>query len=93
MTEHQELPLYQCHKKVRALQIREIHRAPNGEPGAYIYPAEPGYAPFHVTEEWLKRHLPSAGGYFVLYEDGYKSYSPRLPFEQGYTLLDEPAQD
>jgi hypothetical protein len=31
---------------------------------------------------------PSVGGYYVVYDDGYKSYSPSEAFEGGYTKID-----
>ena len=38
-------------------------------------------------EEWLDKHNPEVGGYYVVYEDGYKSFSPAKAFEEGYTLI------
>lgn len=40
-----------------------------------------------VPEDWLAKHRPEVGGYFVTYDDGYESYSPATPFEEGYTLI------
>ena len=31
---------------------------------------------------WYERHTPQIGGYYVLYKDGYASYSPAEPFEE-----------
>lgn len=50
-----------------------------------IVPVEQGYAPFFVDEEYVRKHNPVAGGYYVVYEDGYKSWSPADAFEKGYT--------
>lgn len=94
-----QLPRYQCHKKVWALKIAEINRHPSPSPdpnvetdiydgGATIIPADAGYAPFFVEAEYLRKHRPVAGGYYVVYEDGYKSYSPASAFESGYTLIE-----
>ena len=52
---------------------------------AMITPEEEGYAPFKVDFEYMRKHKPQVGGYFVQYEDGYKSFSPAEPFESGYT--------
>ncbi len=41
----------------------------------------------NVSQEWLDKHKPEIGGYFVVYEDGYQSYSPAKAFEEGYTRL------
>jgi hypothetical protein len=37
-----------------------------------------------VSIDWLNKHKPEVGGYFVRYEDGYESYSPAEAFEKGY---------
>ncbi len=40
-----------------------------------------------VSGAWFEKHKPLAGGYFVLYEDLYESYSPAAEFESGYTRI------
>ena len=90
-----EMPRYQCHKKVCALKIKAIDldiekaRAEDRETdgSATITPEEEGYAPFKVDALYLRKHQPQAGGYYVVYDDGYKSYSPAEAFETGYTLI------
>lgn len=91
-----EMPRYQCQKKVWALKIKELkaHQNPDSSGrsaaasyGATITPAEDGYAPFDVPAEYVMRHKPEAGGYYVVYDDGYKSYSPAKAFEEGYSKL------
>lgn len=91
-----ELPLYQCHKKVRAAKIIITTGMNNG--GACIVvdvpdPACPvqGNINLDVDAAWLARNPALAvGGYFVEYEDGYTAYSPAAPFEGGYTLIPGP---
>lgn len=88
-----QLPMYQCHKQVWALKIKAIvsdislakeeGRETTG--GATITPEEEGYAPFEVKADYVRKHCPQAGGYYVVYEDGYASYSPAKAFERGYT--------
>lgn len=78
------MPRYQSHKKVWALKIKEIAMQAGG---AKITPEENGYAPFDVPAEYVIKHDPKAGGYFVVYDDGYKSWSPAESFEAGYTLI------
>lgn len=91
-----EMPKYKCHKEVYALKIADIiydyilanseNRETDGS--ATITPAvEGGHSPFKVDQEYLSKHNPQVGGYFVQYEDGYKSYSPAKAFEDGYTLI------
>ena len=37
--------------------------------------------------EMMNRAILAVGGYYVVYEDGYKSFSPAGAFESGYTPL------
>ena len=55
--------------------------------GYIITPADEGFAPFEISMEYMGRHKPGVGGYFVVYQDGYKSYSPAKAFEEGYMRL------
>ena len=96
MTVSREMPRYQCHKKVWALKIKELttHQNPDtsgnsasASYGATITPAEDGYAPFEVPAEYVTKHRPEVGGYYVVYDDGYKSYSPAKAFEEGYSRI------
>lgn len=41
-----------------------------------------------VSKEWLDKHNPQPGGYYVVYQDGYASYSPAKAFEEGYTRIE-----
>ncbi|HEY1129166.1 MAG TPA: hypothetical protein VGF12_07165 [Roseateles sp.] len=82
-----ELPRYRCHKIVSAAKITELRgnglqNAPDvvlGEIGAIAW----------LDEAWHAKHRPEVGGYYVVYSDGYLSYSPAKAFEEGYTR--EPA--
>ena len=87
-----EMPQYKCHKEVWALKIAEIHIDGEGENretdgSAMITPAEVGYAPFRVDHNFMRKHNPKVGGYYVVYSDGYKSFSPAAAFEEGYTKI------
>lgn len=79
-----EMPRYQCHKQVWALKIREVR---SQAPGAIIVPDDAGYSEFDVDEDYMQKHKPAAGGYYVVYKDGYQSFSPAEAFEDGYTRL------
>lgn len=84
------MPIYQCHKKVWALRIKEVKQSPAEEAndcgGTWkIVPEESGYAEITVSHDFILKHQPQAGGYYVVYDDGYKSYSPAKAFEGGYT--------
>ena len=80
-----KLPLYQSHKKVRAAKIIAIDKDTAGQVRLVLEPE--GFPPYPVTEDFVTRHKPQAGGYLVVYEDGYTSWSPAEPFETGYTRL------
>lgn len=87
----QELPRYKCHKEVHALKIESV-KDPT-EPGdetdgsrILIFSEKP-FAPIRVNHEYVRKHKPEAGGYYVVYEDGYTSFSPAKAFEDGYTRL------
>ena len=88
-----EMPKYKCHKEVWALKIAAIKRDGEGETNretdgtAMITPAEAGYAPFKVDADFMWKHKPQVGGYFIVYKDGYKSFSPAEAFEDGYTRI------
>lgn len=55
--------------------------------GYIIVPEDEGFAPFEVSMEFVQKHAPEAGGYYVTYDDGYKSYSPAKAFEDGYAKI------
>jgi hypothetical protein len=87
MTASVEMPKYVSHKEVWALKIRAVYPTGNdeGPTGAQLVPEEKGYAAFQVSQAYLDKHEPVAGGYYVVYQDGYKSFSPAEAFESGYT--------
>lgn len=88
------MPQYLCHKKVWALKIAGVsHPAPtaaDAEPdGSMILSfSDKRFADRRVSHVYVLKHLPSPGGYFVVYEGGYESFSPADAFESGYTLVD-----
>lgn len=55
--------------------------------GAVITPEDERYAAFEVDQSYVQKHDPKAGGYYVVYKDGYKSFSPAEAFEEGYTAI------
>jgi hypothetical protein len=82
------LPLYQSHKRVRALRIASID---------YVS------STLHFGDSWPSIELQGAAaeritaaargqpklGYYVVYADGYESWSPTDAFEAGNTLITE----
>jgi hypothetical protein len=81
------LPLYQCHKRVRAVKIREVRGITSHK--WLIVPEGPCLDSIPVTLVFVAMHSPQPGGYFVVYDDGYQSYSPAAAFEAGYTLIQD----
>ncbi len=75
-----EMPKYKSHKEVHALKIDRVD-------GLTITPVEIGYGPFKVEQAFIDKHSPVAGGYYVVYKDNYRSFSPAEAFEEGYTLI------
>jgi hypothetical protein len=80
------LPLYQCHKRVRACKIAAVANGPNGWE---VIADDRSLDAIKVSPAWVERHQPRPGGYYVLYRDGYASYSPQREFEDGYTLASD----
>jgi hypothetical protein len=91
------LPRYKSTKTVEALRIETIEVLPHhgrspymrfsayseATGGATITPTDKRYPPFHVGLDYLLKHEPQPGGYWVRYKDGYLSYCPGPQFEDG----------
>lgn len=84
MNEQKELPRYKCLKTVWALKIKFINPQNNS-----MIVEEEGYAPIQVDKAYFAKHQPHVGGYFVVYKDGYQSFSPADAFEEGYAKISE----
>ena len=90
-----EMPRYRCHKEVWALKIASIefdvdvarreHRETDGS--ATFVPADTSFLPVRLDHAFVHKHQPEVGGYYVVYEDGYKSFSPAKAFEDGYMRI------
>ena len=88
-----EMPKYRCHKEVWALKIKSI-RPSDPEiaypDGSYVLaPEDSRYGDVKVLPAFINKHSPEPGGYYVVYADGYASYSPAKAFEEGYTLIEK----
>lgn len=75
---------YKCHKQVKAFKITNIKLIEDS-----IYNLVGSNDIVMVREDFMQKFKPEVGGYYVLYNDGYISYSPAEPFEEGYTELVE----
>lgn len=93
MSAEAEMPRYRSHKQVWALKIAAVEIHANGT--ATVAPADGRYAQLDVDQDYVSKRFPAGGwealekdlGYYVVYEDGYKSWSPTAAFEDGYTRL------
>ena len=88
-----EIPLYQCHKRVRAFKIGRIVEPSRrqvfiGSAAAGLLSSPDFRHTATVRAEYFEKHKPRPGGFYILYEDGYESYSPAQAFESGYTRID-----
>jgi hypothetical protein len=93
-TPQREMPRYKCHKEVWALKIKAIEQVPAEQHCIHaggdwlLIPEDNVYAAVMVGhEDYMMKHNPKPGGYYVVYDDGYKSYSPAKAFEDGYALI------
>jgi hypothetical protein len=77
-----KLAEYLCHKKVRAGRIIKIDTS-RPVPRIYFENAQC----VDVADTWVKEKRAEVGGYYVVYDDGYASFSPAAAFEDGYTLI------
>lgn len=90
-----EMPKYRSHKEVWALKITDVKRDTDlaveegreTDGSATLFFEDTQYAPIKVDREYVRKHNPQAGGYYVVYADGYKSWSPSEAFESGYTRI------
>lgn len=82
-----EIPQYQCHKIVRATKITGFRANGNPDGPDILLGAVGGIV--SLMDDWHAKHKPQVGGYYVVYDDGYTSYSPASVFEAGYTALSD----
>lgn len=78
------LSRYQCHKQVNAVKISAIEF---DAVGAAIIACTGGSV--NTNSGFRERFKGSEAdlGYYVVYDDGYESWSPTRAFEEGYTEL------
>jgi hypothetical protein len=84
-----ELPRWQSHKIVQGARITGVSEGSLPDV-LFVWHLEGGFS-IEVDED-LARRIPRGvfsptGGYLVIYEDGYRSWSPAEAFEAGYTKI------
>jgi hypothetical protein len=87
-----DLPLYQSRSTVRALKIKRFEAPPLGSPelaagSAILVPEDEGFEPFAVSAQYVEDHHPQPGGYYVVFEAGYATYTPAHIFEYSYVRI------
>lgn len=87
--------MYKCHKVVGAAFITGIIMPADARDIArgqmILETSVEGFEQIPVDAEYMAKHKPEIGGWFVVYEDGYQSFSPAAAFLSGYTSVTEPA--
>lgn len=85
------MPRYKCHKEVHALKIKEVIDSTKpgneGDGSRLLVIEDAGFAPVRVDHGYVRKHNPQPGGYYIVYKDGYKSFSPAEAFEEGYIII------
>lgn len=83
------MPVYICHKEVRALKIANvIHEGTDTttdeNPIVIVTFENEGFPP--IKRNLRGKPTPEVGWYYIVYPDLYESFSPAKAFEEGYTL-------
>lgn len=75
------LSVFVCHKQVLAAPI--VAAFPLKQELTILLPTGEPHT-FKVADGFFARSVPLPGDYFVVYDDGYQSHSPKAAFEAGY---------
>lgn len=84
--EGQQLPRFRCHKVVQAARITRWEQTDFNK-GVTLW--LDGSKTVEKSAEWFHKHQPETGGYYVVYDNDYASYSPAKAFEEGYSPIKE----
>lgn len=80
------MKLWQSHRQVAAGKIESVEQ--DQTTGGVRLNLEGGSSA-GVTQDWITRHAPHIGGYFVQYVDGYQSFCPATAFERDHSEADD----
>lgn len=82
------LPRYRSRKAaiVEAARIIDVETPLEGPASLLVALPNGAATTVEVSLDYVAKHAPEAGGYYVRYQDGYESWSPAAEFERGYTL-------
>lgn len=76
---------YKSHKTVKAGKITAISRIVKNSVYQHGWLTLEDGRQVSLGQPYFDKHNPEVGGYFVQYEDGYKSYAPAAVFESNYS--------
>lgn len=79
------LAKFQSHKIVSAGKINQVYSAAH----IGVEQADGSNLTTDVPANFFARGTPASGDYYVVYDDGYASWSPAKAFEEGYTRVNE----
>lgn len=85
-----ELAQWRSHKIVRAGKLMPVQILADEGEGTSILSVEDvngAMCKVIVPDNFFARGTPAPGDYIVIYDDGYKSWSPAKAFEEGYTRI------
>src|SRR6267142_3621578 len=90
MTDTSNMPAYECHKIVHALEVASVGNYKNNpELGSLVRAITfVDGTTRDLKDDIFKRYVPDPGDFYVVYEDGYEWFSPRKAFLDGYKQID-----
>ena len=80
-----ELADWKCHKIVKAGKITAF--GPDWSGPVTVEDANGATCKVDMPPNAFARGRPNLGDYIVIYDDGYKSWSPAKAFEDGYARI------
>lgn len=88
---NKQLPRWKCHKEVEGFRVDAIDRHFDDgiHDGATLVEINDNKVSHGVivSQQYMDKHQPQVGGYYVRYMDGYESFSPPVAFLSGYTPI------
>lgn len=83
------LPQWQSHKKVLGDKIVLVYGDASIPKPCVVWVLACGgrIEPSYDLLDRVPKGIDATGGYYVLYEDGFASWSPAKSFEEGYTQI------
>jgi len=102
MADTSKLPRWQSHKIVHAAKILKVEgttitlSVPLSAAGYVLTKDDPLdenglLLTVEAAPKMFARYVPVSGDYYVVYDDGYASISPKQAFEDGYHPIIEPS--